>query len=63
MKRIFKQQWSIIFTNINKTNNHPSLNTKKQTTTYDVRNLAPTLEQAQHYGGVKPVNEIPTLSS
>jgi hypothetical protein len=37
-----------------------TLNTKK-TTTYEVGNTNPGLGQAQTYGGVKPVNEIPTL--
>ena len=55
------------FVNINKTNNHlaselSSLN-KKKTTTHDFGNPGPGLGQAQKCGGVKPVNEIPTLSS
>ena len=57
MKRNFKQQGSIIFTNINKTNEH------KKDHDIDVGNLAPTLGDAQHYGVVKPVNEISTLHS
>jgi hypothetical protein len=38
------------------------LNTKKDHD-IDVGNLAPTLGEAQHYGVVKPVNEISTLHS
>ena len=51
-------------TNINKTNNRLSpqtLNTKK-IPTYGVGNLCPGLEQVQNYGGVKPVNWIPSAS-
>jgi len=51
-------------TNINKTNNvfHlKPLNTKK-IPTYGVGNLCPGLEQVQKYGGVKPVNWIPSAS-
>ena len=33
------------------------------TTTYDIGNAGPGLGQAQKYGGVKPVNGIPTLPS
>jgi hypothetical protein len=35
---------------------HHSLNTKKKTMTYDVRNPGPGLGQAQKCSGVKPVN-------
>ena len=35
----------------------------KKTTTYDVGNLVPNLEQKQTFGGIKPVNGIPTLPS
>lgn len=34
---------------------------KKNTTTYDVKNQSPLLEQEQICGGVKPVNVIPTI--
>ena len=39
-----------------------SLNTKK-TKTFDVGNPGPGLVQAQKWGGIKPVNGFPTLSS
>jgi hypothetical protein len=34
---------------------------KRETSTYEVRNPGPGLGQAQQYGRVKLVNEIPTL--
>ena len=49
-------------TNINKMNNHLSLKTKRGTMT-NVGNLGLGLGQAHKYGGVKPVNVIPILSS
>jgi hypothetical protein len=33
----------------------------KKTTTYDVGNPGPNLEQKQTFGGIKPVNGIPFL--
>jgi len=49
-------------TNINKTNNYLSPqfieHLKKKTTTYDIGNPSPGLEQTQN---VKPINEISTL--
>ena len=61
----FKQLWSRI----------PSISTKRTitshleltehkkmgTTTYDVGNAGPDLGQAQHFGGIKLANGIPTL--
>jgi hypothetical protein len=47
-------------TNIYKTNNLHSLNTKK-TTAYDVGNPSPGLGQTQKCGRFKPVNGITTL--
>ena len=35
---------------------------EQNTTTYDVENPDPGLEQAYRCGGIKPVNTIPTLS-
>jgi hypothetical protein len=35
----------------------------KKTMTYDVGNPGPNLEQEQTFGGIKPVNGIPTLPS
>lgn len=64
MKRMFKQWLSkirlistkrIIATNLN------SLNTKRGDKRYYIGNIGPGLGQAQQYGGVQPVNEIPTL--
>jgi hypothetical protein len=46
-------------TNINKTDNHLSL-IIKTTTTYDVRNPGPGLEQTQTCGEVKPLIGIST---
>ena len=43
------------------TSNIDSLNTQKKLSTYDVGNPGPDLVQAQKCGGIKPVNEIPTL--
>ena len=34
-----------------------------KTTTYDVENAGSNLEQEQTFGGIKPVNGIPTLPS
>jgi len=39
----------------------PSITEHKKTTTYDIENSGPGLEQAHIYGGVRPVNGIPTL--
>jgi len=39
------------------------LNKKRGITTYDVVNPGPGLGQALKYGGVKPINGIPTLIS
>ena len=49
--------------NFNKTNNHhsPLLTKHKKTSTYDLRNPDPDLEQAQTYDGVKLFNGISTL--
>jgi len=52
--------------NINKTNNHLSLQIiehKKKTTTYNIGNPGSDLGQAQTCGGVKPVDGIPNLHS
>jgi hypothetical protein len=35
----------------------------KKTTTYDTGNPDPGLGQAQTFGGIKPVNGIPTIHS
>jgi len=52
-------------TNINKNNNHHShqLIEHNKDYTCDVGNTGPICGQAQHYGGVKPVNQIPTFPS
>ena len=42
------------------TSHHKPLSTKK-TTTYGVENLGPGLGQTQKCGGIKSVNDIPTL--
>jgi len=53
-------------TNINKTNNQSPLilteltEHKTKTTTYDVDNSGSVLGQTQTYGGVKPVNLLPS---
>ena len=64
MKRTFKQRWLVNnFTNINKTNNHPSPQVtehRQNTTTYDVGNQGPGLGRALKCGGVEPVNGIQT---
>ena len=39
-----------------------SLNTR-QSTTYDIGNPGPRLEQSQTFGGLKTVNGVPTLHS
>jgi hypothetical protein len=48
------------FTNFNKANNPLPLHSLdvKQTTTYDIWNAGPCLEQAQHCDGIKLVNGI-----
>jgi hypothetical protein len=49
----------------NSTNITPHLNSlnTKMTMKYNVVNPGPALGQAHKYGGVKPVNGIPTLPS
>jgi hypothetical protein len=59
------QRWSDNFTNINKTNDYLSPQNKEQkkrTMTYADRIPGPGLRWVQKCGGVKPVNEIPTLT-
>ena len=46
---------------MNKANNHISPQLMKHKETYDVGNPHPGLGHAHICGGVKPVNEIPTL--
>jgi hypothetical protein len=54
----------MVNTSINITSHHlKPLNTKIKTTNYDVGNQGPGLWQTHKYGGIKPVNAIPTLSS
>ena len=53
-------------TNINKIDNHLSWSPqtimhKNATTTYGVDNPGFGMRQAQHYFGIKPVNDIPIL--
>ena len=61
-KKINQIWWTIplISTKQTITSHLKSLNTIKQTTTYDVGNPCPGLGQAQGCGWVKPVNEILT---
>ena len=64
-RKKIKQWWSTIpatSPNRTKTSHLKSLNTKRNMT-YDVGNPDPDLEQAHNYGGVKPVNVIPTHPS
>ena len=63
MRRKFKQLWSPlqpISTNGTITSPFNSLNIKK-TTRNNVTNPGSGFRQTQQYGGVKPVNGIPTL--
>jgi hypothetical protein len=48
---------------VNKTNNYLSSHAiePKKITTYDIRNYVLALGQAQKYGGVEPVNGMPTI--
>jgi len=53
-------------TNINKANNHffsSVTERKEKTTIYDIRNINPSLAQAQQYGRIKPVKGIPSPNS
>ena len=66
MKRHFKQWWWSVLQISTKraiTSHLNWLSTKQngETTTYDVGNPVPGLRQAQQYGGIKPLNGIPTL--
>jgi hypothetical protein len=54
------KQLVLLSININKSSNPLSLQIINKTTTYNVENPGHCLGQAQTYGGVKPVNEIPT---